>query len=57
MGKRRWLFMDTSDFGAANPEEGDDDWVEQMLEDDEVSDVEAGFMKGYREAENEGFEQ
>ena len=36
-------------------EEGDE-WVEQLLEDDELSEREAGFMKGYREAENEGFE-
>lgn len=43
--------METTDF-----DEEDDEWVEQLLEDDELSEREAGFMKGYREAENEGFE-
>lgn len=37
-------------------EEEGDEWVEQLLEDDELSEWEAGFMKGYREAEGEGFE-
>ena len=48
--------MGTNDFEVANFDEEDDDWVEQLLEDDELSEWEAGFMKGYREAENEGFE-
>lgn len=36
-------------------EEEEDEWVEQLLEDDEVSDWEAGFMRGCREAEEEDF--
>lgn len=48
--------METTDFEAARSDDDDDEWVEQLLEDDELSEWEAGFMKGYREAENEGFE-
>ena len=48
--------MEASDFDATHFDEGDDEWVEQMLEDDELTEWEAGFMKGYREAGEEGFE-
>lgn len=48
--------METGDFKTAFFDEEDDEWVEQMLEDDELSEWEAGFMKGYREAGNEGFD-
>ena len=48
--------METSDFDMAHFDEDDEEWVEQLLEDDELSEWEAGFMKGYREAGNEGFE-
>ncbi len=48
--------MGIGDVERALFDEGDDEWVEQMLEDDELSSVEAGFMKGYREAERELFE-
>lgn len=48
--------METSDFEAAYFEEDGEEWVEQLLEDDELSEWEAGFMTGYREAEKEGFE-
>ncbi len=34
----------------------EEELVEQMLEDDEIDSGEAGFMKGYREAESEEFE-
>ncbi|MBI2141066.1 hypothetical protein HYU16_01440 [Candidatus Woesearchaeota archaeon] len=37
-------------------EEDDDEWFEELLEDDEVSSSEAGFMIGYKKAEEEGFE-
>ena len=36
-------------------EEDSDEWVEELLEDDEVRDWEAGFIKGYKEAQDEGF--
>ena len=32
-----------------------DEWVHQLLEDDELSEGEAGFMSGYNAAEEEGF--
>lgn len=48
--------MEAGDFKTAFFDEEDDEWVEQLLEDDELSEWEAGFMKGYREAEREGFE-
>ena len=34
----------------------DDEWFEESLEDDEISASEAAFMRGYADAENEGFE-
>ena len=48
--------MEASNFEAVYFDEEDDEWVEQLLEDDELSEWEAGFIKGYKEAENEGFE-
>lgn len=48
--------MKSNNFEPAYFEEDGEEWVEQMLEDDELSEWEAGFMKGYREAGNEGFE-
>lgn len=47
--------MDTDNFEAGYLEE-DEEWVEQLLEDDELSEWEAGFINGYRQAEREGFE-
>ncbi len=39
-----------------NPGEGDEA-VEQLLEDDELSEQEAGFMIGYSEAGEKGYER
>ncbi len=36
-------------------EEYSDEWLEELLDDDEVSSSEAGFMLGYKKAEEEGF--
>ena len=33
----------------------DDDWLEELLEDDELDEREAGFMTGYWEDEKAGF--
>ena len=48
--------MEMSNYETAYSEDESDKWVEQLLEDDELSEWEAGFLKGYSEAENEGFE-
>ena len=37
-------------------DEEDNEWVEDLLEDDELRSSEAAFMLGYEEAEEEGFE-
>ena len=34
----------------------DNEWVEDLLEDDELSSSEAAFMLGYEKAEEESFE-
>jgi len=45
------------DYSGADDVSGEDDnWYEQLLEDDEISSVEAAFIEGYREAEEEGFD-
>ncbi len=36
-------------------EEYSDEWLEKLLDDDEMSSGEAGFMLGYTKAEEEGF--
>ena len=33
----------------------DDEWVHQLLEDDELTEEEAGFISGYNASEEEGF--
>ncbi len=44
-----------ADDGEGPCKEGEECWLEQLVEDDEIDTEEAAFMKGYREAEEEGF--
>ena len=37
--------------------EEDDGWLEAMLDDDELTGGEAGFLAGYRQTEQAGFEE